>query len=274
MMLLLTGCSWTHRESSGKFRARAEEVVERWQGSADDRAWRTGFVPLNGLQVGRERIPAWAALSEHNGVWSLETGLPVASAATTLKWPDGAVSQVPVVSATEAYRLLSEPAEFIDEECPKKGCRPLRVTRVALGDAPLETSRGTIKVPVWYFTVKGVEERFAQVAVDPSATLPRPEGMSSEVRAFEAVPGRPAELVLTYGYGMCDRVHGVRTYETDESVVVDVDEESSGGLCLLALRIGRITVTLHRPLGDRLLLDSVSGLPVVRGTVQARRLAR
>jgi hypothetical protein len=48
-------------------------------------------------------------------------------------------------------------------------------------------------------------------------------------------------------------------------VVVDVDEEGSGGICDLALHMDTTTVTLTRPLGDRLVLDSGTGLPVVRG---------
>lgn len=123
-----------------------------------------------------------------------------------MRWPDGSVSAVPVVTAASAYAEFSKPAALIEEECPAKGCRPLRVTGVKLGD-----------------------------------------------------------LLLRYGYGACDTIHGARAYETDDLVVVDVNEEGSGGACILLLKTATISVTLARPLGDRLVLDSGTGLPVVPG---------
>ncbi|WP_204059563.1 hypothetical protein [Microbispora corallina] len=85
--------------------------------------------------------------------------------------------------------------------------------------------------------------------------------------AFDLVAGRPAALLLRYGVGACDTVHGARAYETGRLVVVDVDEESvgSGEPCPAILTTATTTVTLARPLGDRLVLDSGTGLPVLRG---------
>ncbi|MBB5784479.1 hypothetical protein [Nonomuraea jabiensis] len=56
---------------------------------------------------------------------------------------------------------------------------------------------------------------------------------SSRRMAFDLVDGKPHELLLRYGYGACDTVHGARAYETGQLVVVDVDEEdsSSGKPC-------------------------------------------
>jgi hypothetical protein len=272
LVLLLASCGWwSDRVSPGRFEARALEVVARWDGSSGDRAWRSGFVPLRGLQAPQGWIdpPAWVTQSAHNGVWKLAGELPPKSPVEArVRWPDGSVSQVPLVTAAEAYAELSKPADFIEEECPAKGCRPLRVTGAELGETTLETSRGAIPVPTWLFTVKGVESKFEYVAVAPSAVTARPqarEGEFEEVMGFDLVAGKPHELLLEYGYGSCDRVHGARAYETGKLVVVDVDEEGSGGICDLALHMGTITVTLTRPLGDRLVLDSGTGLPVVRG---------
>ncbi|MFC7641141.1 hypothetical protein ACFQX6_09215 [Streptosporangium lutulentum] len=184
-----------------------------------------------------------------------------------LRWPDGKVSQVPLITAASAYAEFGKSASFIEEECPARGCRPLRVSGAELGEVPLETSRGTVRVPAWLFTVEGVEQKKVHVAVDPSAVTARPEraqGDIEEVMAFDLVAGKPDELLLRYGYGACDSVHGARAYETDQLVVVDVDEEGSSGACLAILKTATITVTLARPLGDRLVLDSGTGLPVVR----------
>ncbi|MEV0521620.1 hypothetical protein [Nonomuraea sp. NPDC050405] len=246
-------------------------MAARWNGSADDRAWREGLVALEELPSGREwdRVPAWASLSAHNGVWEPATDLPADSPARTrLRWPDGSALDVPLVSAASAYASFSRPAAFIEEECPAKGCRPLRVTGAELGEAPLNTSRGTIRVPAWMFTVKGVKQKYVHVALAPSAVTAPPKGVegdTEEVTAYDLVAGRPKDVLLKYGHGSCDRIHGTRAYETDRLVVVDVDEEMSGGWCNLMLKIGTIPVTLTRPLGDRLVLDSGTGLPVARG---------
>jgi hypothetical protein len=271
LVLLLASCTWSNRVSPGRFEARAREVVARWDGSAGDRAWRSGFVLLGGLQDrgGWTDPPLWVTLSTENSVWKLAAELPAGPLADApVRWPDGSVSEVPLVTAIDAYAEFTRPADFIEEECPAKGCRPLRVTGAELGETTLETSRGTIRVPAWLFTVKGVESKFVYVAVAPSAITPRPqaaEGGSEEVKGFDLVAGKPHDLLLEYGYGSCDRVHGARAYETGKLVVVDVDEEGSGGICDLALHMDTTTVTLTRPLGDRLVLDSGTGLPVVRG---------
>jgi hypothetical protein len=66
-----------------------------------------------------------------------------------------------VMTAATAYAEMSRPADFIEEGCPAGGCRTLHVTRAELGEVPLSTSRGTIQVPAWLFSAKGVDEKFA-----------------------------------------------------------------------------------------------------------------
>ncbi|MGW4964299.1 hypothetical protein ACWEPL_44380 [Nonomuraea sp. NPDC004186] len=277
LILLLSSCGGVSPAGgSDEFERRAREVAERWQGSADDRAWRKGFVALEVLNPQGwnhvRRIPAWVNRSSHNGAWRLAARLPTGSPARAeVRWPDGEVSQVPLITAERAYAEFSKPAGLIEEECPVKGCRLLRVTGARLGKVPLETSRGAIQVPAWMFTVEGVEQKKVHVAVDPSAVTARPErvqGSVEEVMAFGLVAGKPRELLLRYGYGACDTVHGARAYETGQLVVVDVDEEDSGSgkPCPAILKTATTTVTLARPLGDRLVLDSGTGLPVLRRT--------
>ncbi|MFC4898216.1 hypothetical protein ACFQVD_27940 [Streptosporangium amethystogenes subsp. fukuiense] len=267
LALLLSACGYNGM-SPGEFQDRAGEVAERWHDSEEDRAWRTGFVPLEDLDIQpRERIPDWVPLSVHNGAWSLDVELPADTPPSRrMSWPDGSTLTVPLVTAATAYAERSKAADFIDEECPPGGCTPLRVTGAELGEVPLRTSRGTIQVPAWHFTVKGVKERFSRVAVHPSQISPRParrEGEHEEVMAFDLTPAKPRDLLLRYGHGSCDQIHGARAYETEDLVVVDVDEETSDRLCNLMLLTARITITLNKPLGNRLLLDSGTGLPVL-----------
>ncbi len=129
----------------------------------------------------------------------------------------------------ERLHGVQQASDFIEEDCPTKGCRPLRVAGAELGEVPLKTSRGTIQVPAWLFTVEGVEQKYVHVAVAPSAVTARPErvpGGDEEVMAFDLIADKPNELLLEYGYGACDSIHGARAYETDQLVVVDVDEEA------------------------------------------------
>src|SRR5437868_12349464 len=162
-VLLVSSCGWSQRLSYGGFEDRAREVAARWQGSADDRAWREGFVLLEAMnpQGWRADMLAWVNRSAQNGKWLLETELPARTPApVVVRWPDGSVLKVPLVTPASAYAEFSRPADFIEEECPAEGCSPLRVTGVELGAIPLKTSRGTIEAPAWLFSVKGTTAKY------------------------------------------------------------------------------------------------------------------
>ncbi|GAA2354479.1 hypothetical protein GCM10010404_03090 [Nonomuraea africana] len=270
---LTSGCAFLDgRRSAAEFEDRAEEVMERWRGSTADRNWRQGFVPLEDFDLAPDRpSPMWAGLSAHNGVWEPDVELPSAPPRpATLRWADGSTLTVPLVSASAAFAELSRPANFIDEECPATGCRALRVVGASLVEVAFRTSRGITQVPAWEFTVKGVKGTFRRVAVDPSAIRPRPTARpeeSEEVRAYLLTA--PDALLLGYGHGACTRRHGVRAHESADLVVVDAYEESGSGPCPAVLRLAQAAVKLGRPLGDRLVLDSGTGLPVVRLTAGA-----
>ncbi|WP_030453561.1 hypothetical protein [Herbidospora cretacea] len=268
LVLLLVSC-----DSAADFEGRAREVAARWQGSADDRAWRTGFVPLGVLNPYgwiTGRLPYWAARSAHNKAWRLAVTLPAqVPSPAPVRWPDGSVSHVPLVSAAAAYAEVTGGSHLIEDPCPAKGCRRLVFTGVTLGAVPMETSRGTIQAPVWRFTAEGLDQPFFRVAVDPSAVTPRPrraQGDLERVMAFELVPGRPKDLLVRYGHGACETVEKVLVHETDQVVVVGVTASPTGaGACPAILKTATATVTLGRPLGDRLVLDSGGGLPVLPG---------
>ncbi|MEV6863679.1 hypothetical protein AB0M44_22065 [Streptosporangium subroseum] len=271
LVLLLSADGSRSRTPSEKFQDRASEVIDRWRGSEIDRAWREGFVPLDGLDVEPEwmGMPDWVGVSKTNGTWALDVDLPTGSPTSTqLRWPDGSTLTVPLITAATAYAERSKPDDFVEEDCPPGGCTTLRVTGAELRDIPLLTSRGKIQAPAWHFTVEGVKQKFIHVAISPSATTARPtppEGEYGEVVAFEPVPKKPRELLLQYEHGSCDRTHGTRAYETRDLVVVDVDVRSGAGLCLGVGLTDQIAITLSRPLGNRLLLDSGTGLPPTLG---------
>ncbi|GIH95998.1 hypothetical protein ACFFMN_42140 [Planobispora siamensis] len=256
------------RTSAAEFRDRARQVADRWHGSAAGRAWRQGLVPLQGwhIEPDWQRMPDWVAVSQTNSVWTLNTELPGDTPPpAVLRWPDGATMTVALITAPAAYAELTEP-EFAEEECPAVGCRPLRVTGVELGRARMATSRGTLQIPAWHFTVAGVPAHFSVPAVDPAAVTARPvaeDDRIEQVTSFEALTGDPRRVRLHYGHGRCDAIHGARVHETADVVVVGVDTEFTGETCPAILVLDEITVTLDAPVGARTVLDAQSGLPVL-----------
>lgn len=270
LLMLAAACGSARAPvTADEFAERAREVAERWQNSAEREPWIEGFVPLRNLTVEPEwgRMPRWVGRSLINSAWKLETELPVeVPAPAVLRWVDGGSLNVPILAATAAYAGLSKPKSFVDEECPTRGCRPLRVIAVAQGEATMPSSRGDVRVPTWDFTVKGVQEPFQRVAVDPAAMggPPRPvnDGIQ-EVRTYEL--RAPAELQLSYLHGTCDTTYGSRVHETPEVVVVDVDvrQDDDVEFCNAMGKTDRIGVTLREPLGRRVVLDSSSGVPLI-----------
>ncbi|WP_062347737.1 hypothetical protein [Herbidospora yilanensis] len=272
LVLLLVSCDFPGLP--GGFEGRARDVAARWQGSAADRAWRTGFVPLEVLnpqgwaRVGR--VPHWAGQSAHNRIWRLATTLPTrAPSPAAVRWPDGSVSHLPLVSAAAEYTKFAGATHLIEDPCPARGCRPLVITGVTLGEVPVETSRGEVRVPAWRYAVEGVDQPFVRVAVDPSAVTERPrraQGEIEQVHAYDLVAGGPAALTVRYGFGVCENVTGLPVHETGRVVVVGVASTPTGDeVCPAILKVATAQVTLTRPLGDRIVLDAGSGLPVLRG---------
>ncbi|GAA3069329.1 hypothetical protein GCM10017600_22560 [Streptosporangium carneum] len=270
LLALATACGSVRAPvTADEFTERAREVTEHWRGSAEREPWIAGFVPLRNLTLELDwgHTPRWVGRSMINSAWKLEIELPAeAPAPAKLHWADGGTLSVPVLAATAAYAGLSKPKSFVDEECPAKGCRPLRVIAVARGEATMPSSRGDVRVPTWDFTVKGVPEPFRRVAVDPAAMggPPRPlDDGTQEVSTYE-VP-TPTELRLSYLHGTCDTTYGSRVHETPEAVVVDVDVRHDDGVesCTAMGKTDQIGVTLREPLGRRVVLDSSSGVPLL-----------
>jgi hypothetical protein len=71
--------------------------------------------------------------------------------------------------------------------------------------------------------------------------------------------GRRLEIGFASGIPGCASTAGLFVHETDTSVLIDVLTRFRGGeqACASALEMGRATVQLQRPLGDRSLLHAV-----------------
>jgi hypothetical protein len=271
------------------FETRARQVAEAWSASTASGAWRTGFVPLQDLTV----PPAGFGTDEAKqaflaGWYELRTDLPATRPADgRIHQPDESVLTVPLISAREAYAALDQgdpppcpspppppppsPAgPDTSVGSPVQGCTALVVTAAKLDRTMIRTSQGQVAVPAWLFTVDGLAEPVARVAVAPSAIgklptvdVPEFEYRSGLVTAQDLVRVEGRELTFRLGVGACDENIQPLVYETPDAVLVAGTVTTTGGVCIDLLKLEPVTVTLDEPLGPRAVLDALNARPLV-----------
>ncbi|MFC8848095.1 MULTISPECIES: hypothetical protein [unclassified Micromonospora] len=152
---------------------------------------------------------------------------------------------------------------------PSSACVPLTVTAVTLGTAPVHTSRGEAQVPAWLFTIDELTAKVARLAVaDAPGALP--EGVAPTGPAPDGVVGAQdlravdgAKLTWRVGVGACDTGITPLVWERDDVVVVGGGVIRATGMCIDLLKLEPVTATLKAPLGNRPVLDVVTGAPLV-----------
>ncbi|MGP3770345.1 hypothetical protein ACTWJ8_05855 [Streptomyces sp. SDT5-1] len=254
---------------AGALGERARRVAEAWDGSKAAAVWRAGYHP-----VGEEtRLPRGGLRDEDQQAYerrnltargALPDGGPEDG---EVAWAAGGSGARPVVSAREAYEALAGPRAA--------GTPRLVVEEVAAGRMRIDTTRGPASVPAWVFTLDGYASPLVRAAVEPSPTPRSPIGPAHDL------PGRRLDRLLDIAddgrsvtvvavHGVCDDGPRVRARETRGSVVLTtsvVDREGEQ-TCTAQGKLERVVVKLRAPLGDRVLLDAVSGGPVpYRGPV-------
>ncbi|MDC2954682.1 hypothetical protein PO587_09430 [Streptomyces gilvifuscus] len=245
--------------------ARARAVAEAWRGSEAAEAWTKGYHPLDDvvqLPDGAFRTDAdKRAYATQNFV--LRTTLPTAPARTgRVKWSDGGSLTLPLTGAREAYDSVARGGN----DGPH-----LTVTHARLGETTLLTSRGPATVPAWLFTVEGYDTPLKRVALAPSRPPAPPIRPAAKVPSDELWPlarlvnvardGR--SLTVIAQHGGCDEGPAVDVLETDGSVVLSASITGhKDGICTSEMLGEPRTVTLKRPLGDRILLDAFTGRPL------------
>lgn len=274
------------------FAERAEVVAEAWRQNVATGAWRDGFVPLQELTVPpangfADDAAKYAFMA---GRYAADVPLPDAVPAPgTIRFPDGATLSVPLVSARDAYDALDQgdepcrvapavppPADHtpsgpdqVTSTMAPHVCAELTVTGVTLGETRLRTSRGEATVPAWLFTLAGTTEPVARVAVAPSAVheIPTPSLPDSPhvpglvtAQHLDSVDG--ATLVYQLGVGACDYDIQPLVHETPEVVVVAGSVRTKPGVCTAMLKMEPVRVTLAEPLGDRVVVDAGTGVPL------------
>ncbi|MDG4859705.1 hypothetical protein P8605_16365 [Streptomyces sp. T-3] len=265
-LIAVSGCgSQVETGSDAESLARhAQKVATAWDGSTAAAAWRAGYHPMGEVvQLPRGGLRSKAdkqAYEDHNFV--LAGKLPAT-------WPkDGRVAWSgdrsltrPLAGADESYETLSH---------ARVGGSPrLTVTGVKLGEMNLDTSRGPALVPAWLFTLQGYDSPLKQAAITPSK-LPRPP-----IGRAVDVPGNPLHQLVQMSadgravtvvapHGACDDGPVVEVLETRGSVVLasSVADREGDGYCTKQQKLQQVTVDLERSVGDRILLDALTGRPV------------
>ncbi|MFE7897699.1 hypothetical protein ACFU3E_09245 [Streptomyces sp. NPDC057424] len=244
---------------------RARRVADAWDGSRAAAQWREGYhptapvvqPPAEGLRDDDRRAYA-------TGNFDLRAPLPsTRGKGGRVTWPDGGSLTRPLMAAEQAYRSLDR----------NSGPGPrLTVTRAEPGDMTVLTARGPATVPAWLFTLEGYTGPLKRAAVSPSglptpplAPLGRdaPEDGLAPLGGLTKVAGDGRSVTVMAHHGSCDDGPVVTAFETDGSVVLSAGVEGvEDGPCTADLRGEKVTVTLDRPIGDRILLDAFTGRPV------------
>ncbi|MFG3697542.1 hypothetical protein ACGF5C_06410 [Micromonospora sp. NPDC047620] len=281
------------------FTQRATEVAEAWRPAP---AWKTGYVPVQDPTVllGDPGFTEATRTAFQSGWYRDQVDLPADRPADgTIRFPDGTLT-VPLISAATAYGQLDQgdpppcggrpkgPAgpngpgrpgpggptiepgpDGAVSSTPQTACVPLTVTAVKLGTAPVRTSRGEAQVPAWLFTVEELSAPVARVAVAPSAVTALPEPAAPASQAPQGVVGAQdlrsvdgATLTWRLGVGSCDTGITPLVQERDDVVVVGGGVTTATGQCIMMLKLEPVTATLKAPLGDRPVLDVLTGAPL------------
>jgi hypothetical protein len=170
-------------------------------------------------------------------------------------------------------KVLSEARVFSEltgsRQCPGCVTTPLAVTSARPATLDVLTSRGTASVPAWAFTLKGVSAPVIQAALAPGSYLtPYTYGSKAEKLAplgTAFVGGGPVTpsadgRTLTVGLGgsPCDTAWGGLAAEVGGWM----HNPNPAQPCAAVLVQRLAAVRLAAPLGDRVVLDAATGLPV------------
>lgn len=279
--------------SDDAFAPRAAQVADVWRTLPPTGVWSTGFVPLGGLTV-KPTVDADGQPFDEATQTALTAGFLVLEADLPksgedkgeIAFPDGTPMSVGLVDAKTAWSDLApaDPADCStspsnpdpagsggpdDSTSHKVPCSKLRVTGVELGTVPLQTSRGTAEVPAWLFSLEGLTQPIARVAVSPDdidavpqVDVPEPGDLSGLVAVQDLVGVDGGTITYRLGVGACDVDIKPLFLETDSAVVVAGTKTTTGDMCTDQLKLEPVTITLSKPLGSRPLVSAHTGQPV------------
>ena len=188
--------------------------------------------------------------------------------------PDGSERPVdllgPRESVARALQVGGDCSGVAADECR------LTLTKATLTTTRVKTNAGEATVPAWSLAVDGMTRPIVVVATAPGpldrpaapqplAGLPqRPAGFSP-ADSLDSVSG--ATITVGIGHGACDRDLTGHAVEFDDLVVVGATHTppEPGTMCTMQYLLAPSTLQLTEPLGDRVVLDVVSGKTLVLG---------
>ncbi|RFU82902.1 hypothetical protein DY218_30555 [Streptomyces triticagri] len=249
---------------SEALRDRARQVAQAWDDdSTATAAWRTGYYPME-EEVQLPQGGLHDKVDEHayeKGNFALRGKLPSGTATSgRVTWAGDKSLTQPLIDAEKAYESLAR---------NRAGERPqLTVTGAKLGTMRVATSRGPATVPAWLFTLDGYDAPLKASAVHPSKRAQTP------IKRADDVPGLPVNRLIAEDgrsvtvialHGACDNGPKVEVLETRGSVVLSatVKRAEHDGNCTKQAKMQQVTVELKRPLGSRILLDAITGRPIL-----------
>jgi hypothetical protein len=273
---LLAGCGDDQRADGGhandqslrKQEERARQVADSWRVSAAAGAWMQGYYPM--ADVVQKPGSGWHSKADEQAYetknFVLRGDLPsTAPALEKVEWGNGKALTRPLIGAKQTYQSFA----LNRSDGPR-----LTVTGARLGTTTIATSRGTATVPAWLFTLESYDTPLKRVAVT-SSKLPRlpigqaRQGAAGGLRSVPRLAGTAADgrsITVKATHGSCDDGPVVKALETGESVVLYASiAGAKSGPCPADMIEQSVKVELSKPLGDRLLLDALTGRPVPYG---------
>jgi hypothetical protein len=260
------------------FRALARQEASAWPQSPLGKVWKTGVVTFSddltsGPVRGFSSDEAKEAFGNGNLVY---TGPPPSGApAGVISWANGATMKVPVLSEARVFSALKTDT---GGRCPDCSTTPLAVTDAQPTTMAVLTSRGTASIPAWAFTVNGANGPVFQAALPPGSYVPEasvrqpaenlgPLGKSFVGAEMATLSGNDSRtLEMTLPGGPCDpaATWGGLVAEVGDVVVVGgwVYNPHPPAACTANLILVPVIVRLAAPIGDRVILDAATGLPV------------
>jgi hypothetical protein len=229
-------------------------------------------------------LSAWADLafetSEQKIAWAagkveFGPGVPDDQVGTSqMTLPDGSERPVDLIGPREAVARALEGPRGDCSGVPADECR-LTLNRATLTTTRVTTNEGAATVPAWSFAVDGMSRPIVVVATAPGpleppppTTLPglpqAPAGFSP-ADSLDDVSGRA--ITVQIGHGACDRDLTAHAVEFDDLVVVGATHTppDPGTICTMQYLLTPSTLQLAEPLGDRVVLDVVSGETLLLG---------
>jgi hypothetical protein len=189
--------------------------------------------------------------------------------------PDGSERPVDLLGPRESVSRALEGSGGDCSVIPADECR-LMLTTATLTTTRVKTNEGEAGVPAWSVKVDGMSRPILVVATAPGPLdrpappqplpgLPQAPAGFSPADALDAVSGRT--ITVQIGHGACDRDLTGHAVEFDDVVVVGATHTppDPGTICTMQYLLAPSTLELAEPLGDRVVLDVVSGKTLVLG---------